>query len=80
MAEAKMIYTRDGLEFVWHGGAYIEIFIGDEESPIDAYNVWDYQTDKPTIEPTLDGFTKCVDSRIAESQEFADEIVNRFGI
>lgn len=79
MAEVKMSYTRDGLEFVWHGGAYIEIFIsGDTESAIDAYNVWDYEKDKPTIASTLEGFKEFVDSKITESQQFADDLVSKF--
>jgi hypothetical protein len=78
MAEAKMIYTRDGLEFVWHGGAYIDIFVeGGDGSALDAYNVWDYATDKPNIERTLDAFTAYVDSRITEAQDFADDFLSK---
>jgi hypothetical protein len=78
MAQAKMVYTRDGLEFVWHGGAYIDIFVeGGDGSALDAYNVWDYETDTPNIKPTLEGFTEYVDSRITEAQEFADNLLSQ---
>lgn len=81
MAEAKMVYRRDGLKFVWHGGAYIDIFLEDGDgSVIDAYNVWDYANDKPNIGLTLGEFTNYVDSRIKESQELADDLVARFGL
>jgi hypothetical protein len=81
MAQAKMIYTRDGMEFVWHGGAYIEIFIvGGDGSAIDSYNVWDYATDKPTIEKTLDAFTEYVDSKVTESQELVESFISNLDI
>ena len=62
----RIIYTKDGLDFVWHGGAYIEIFEAGESVPFDAMNVWNYETDKPNIEPTMEALANFVDARIEE--------------
>ena len=55
LRNAKFTYTpeeHDYLLFAWEGGAYIDVYVGDEESPREAINVWDYENDIPTIERT----------------------------
>lgn len=37
---------------VWNGGAYFDIFIGDDESPATTVNVWDYDSNEPWIDFT----------------------------
>lgn len=74
MAQVAMIYSKDGLEFVWRGGAYIDIFVeGADGSAIDAYNVWDYEKDEPRIKRTLKAFSKYIETRLKEEQ---DELEN----
>ena len=44
----------DGFIFTWHGGAYVDIAIGDvPDQAFDCVNVWDYETSAPTI--TVEG-------------------------
>ena len=45
---------------VWHGGQYIELFTGDDDSAKDVINVWDYQTNSPRIATNAEAMAKCV--------------------
>ena len=50
-----MIYTATletaagTLRAVWKGGAYIDLFAGDDDVARDVINVWNYETDQPAI-------------------------------
>lgn len=65
-----------GLRFVWHGGEYIEVCIG--ETAIDVINVWDYDKSAPTIPAS--GQTKREAVRqearewYAENHEYLDDL------
>lgn len=55
--------TPDGLVYVWHGGAYIDICTvhNGQLMPTDhCLNVWDYHTDRPTIDRTREAFLATV--------------------
>jgi hypothetical protein len=66
MTDARYHLNIDGTEFVWHGGAYIDVgstqamgspgINGDDFHAYDCINVWDYATDEPTIERSLEAF------------------------
>jgi hypothetical protein len=62
----KLKYTFENLVFSWSGGAYIEIFNEGSETPIDIFNVWDYEKDEPTIERSMRGLVSYVDERMQE--------------
>lgn len=53
------------LEFVWHGGAYIEVR-RVPDSPVEVINVWDYATNEPRIPRTKGAMSRRVDDWIAE--------------
>ncbi len=77
MAQVAMIYSKDGLEFVWRGGAYIDIFVeGSDGSAIDTYNVWDYEKDEPRIGRTLKDFEEFIEGYLKEQQESLDELAS----
>lgn len=73
---AEMIYKRDGLRFEWSGGSYINIYVGDDESPIDLYNVWDYAENLPLIQRSMAGLTAYVDSKMDTAFDLAEAILN----
>lgn len=69
----------DGPEFVWHGGAYIDVgytqpqgepgIHGGDFHAYDCINVWDYAEDKPRIDRTLDAFEqRCRDWLAAQDE------------
>ncbi|HUY98129.1 MAG TPA: hypothetical protein VMW47_11015 [Verrucomicrobiae bacterium] len=43
------------LEFVWHGGAYIDVRPADAETATTVINGWDYERGRPTIRVTIAG-------------------------
>lgn len=54
--------ASNGFIFTWHGGAYVDIAIGDvPDQAFDCINVWDYETNKATI---------TTDNLIAVAQEW----------
>jgi hypothetical protein len=54
------------VQFVWHGGAYIDVGIaGDPFHASEVINVWDYRDDRPRIERTAEAFDAKVDDWIA---------------
>ena len=58
----KMTYADASRKrhFAWQGDAYIDVFADGEWYPIKSINVWDYQAEKPVIEPTQAAFeAKC---------------------
>lgn len=66
------------LHFQWEGGNYIEIIY--DGSARDVINVWDYETDKPTIPFTRTGLGAAADRWIRsynqEGYSLADVIKN----
>jgi hypothetical protein len=71
---AYMQYEHEsGVVARWHGGAYIELgYLADcEFSASDVINVWDYATDTPRIDRTLDALQAKVDERLADEDEDA---------
>jgi hypothetical protein len=82
MNGAKFTYTDEasGVEFQWHGGAYIDIgstyamgeagVNGDDFHAYDVINVWDYEKDEPRIPRTLDAFQERCNEWL---QDHADE-------
>ena len=47
-----------GLSFAWEGGAYIDVIY--KGNAFEVINVWDYETDAPTIPRTQRGFQHAV--------------------
>jgi hypothetical protein len=76
---ARFHTTIEDVEFVWHGGAYIDVgstqamgspgINGDDFHAYDCINVWDYATDGPTIERSLEAF----EARCQEYMEGGDD-------
>lgn len=63
-------YLRDGLRYVWHGGAYIEVFEESATVPHGVINVWDYEKDVPRIEVSMRGLVDKVDETMLEEEEW----------
>lgn len=61
------------VEFVWHGGPYIEY--GSGGVIVDCWNVWDYGRDAPTIEVGPLSFAQYVVNRL--SDDFEVEVVTK---
>lgn len=63
-------YLRDGLRYVWHGGAYIEVFEESATVPHGVFNVWDYEKDEPKIERSMRGLVYFIDAQMLEDEEW----------
>lgn len=61
-------YFRNGLRFTWHGGALIEVAFEDNATPYDVINVWNYETDEPTIERSMRGLVNHIDDLMDEEE------------
>jgi hypothetical protein len=60
--EAEFESNLGRIRAVWNGGPCIHLYPEESEEPTQIVNVWDYQNDKPTIEPS----TKAVAERVRE--------------
>ena len=49
---AQMTMGGRSITGTYEGGAYIDLYFTGSEVAFDVINVWDYATDKPTIENT----------------------------
>ena len=48
---AAIVLRDDWLTFVWHGGAYIDVYAGStEDPPVEVINVWDDYADTSYLE------------------------------
>ena len=46
------IYADSGnINAAWSGGPYIDIYMGDDDVPVETVNVWDYEKDRPFVRP-----------------------------
>lgn len=55
------------VEFVWHGGPYIEYGTGGVI--VDCWNVWDYERDEPTVKVGPLAFAAYVLDRLGDESE-----------
>lgn len=56
----KRTFKKAPLIFVWHGGAYVDIYYSDIDThPITNIGVWDYENDVPQIKSTADFHALC---------------------
>lgn len=55
------------VDFVWHGGAYIEY--GSGGVIVDCWNVWDYERDVPTVDVGPMQFARYVVNRLSDEVE-----------
>lgn len=44
---SMFIWKISDYRFEWAGGAYVEIFVGDDKTAFDLINVYDYELGKP---------------------------------
>ena len=48
---AAIVLRDDWLTFVWHGGAYIDVYAGSTDAPpVEVINVWDDEADISYLE------------------------------
>ena len=60
---------------VWHGGEYIELLAGGDDSApaFHVWNVWDYERSEPSFPRNFPSFRSYVRERLLDSDE-CDEI------
>lgn len=58
-------HTDTGIVARWSGGAYVDLYIKGQPTPLDCINVWDYATDTPTIPTTARALAERVDEWVA---------------
>jgi len=78
--EARCVDVPRLHRFVWRwsGGPYVEVHDGDGNGAFEAHNVWDYETDRPTIEVSADGLTGYLAGRFSDTAE-VDALEHAYG-
>jgi uncharacterized protein YneR len=59
MTVGTLRYEIEGYVFKYDGGAYIDIFSGDEDAPFHTLNVWDYSANQSTIDGIASFIAEC---------------------
>ena len=67
MAPLEYKHTDTGIVARWRGGAYIDLYAAGQPAPFVCINVWNYETDTPTISRTAAALAERVDEWLADA-------------